>query len=109
MDYIPTRLVPTEGAFMGRLKAGTTEAAASEMRCHKLRSRPGRKSLPVGAVAAFLRASRRPQRGGPSRKYPGAQAVRHPGPSGGGIVQRQPTARCPLAHTAVSKRYTSPG
>ena len=67
---------------MGRLKAGTTEAAASEMRCQESRSRSGRKSLPVGAVAAFLRASRRPQRGGPSRKYPGAQAVRHPGPSG---------------------------
>ena len=32
-----------------------------------------------------------------------------PGAFGGGIVQRQPTARCPLAHTAVSKRYTSPG
>src|SRR5207253_7065914 len=32
-----------------------------------------------------------------------------PGAFGDGIVQRQPTARCPLAHTAVSKRYTSPG
>ena len=65
---------------MGRLKAGTTGVLGIGDAVPRVPEPAGAKVLPVGAVAA-LRASRRPQRGGPSRKHPGAQAVRHQGPS----------------------------
>src|SRR5437867_10758830 len=78
------------------------------MRCRKLRSRPGRKSWlgRCGGRNADVTPS--------AARRPKSQISRRtgrapPGAFGGGIVQRQPTARCPLAHTAVSKRYTSPG
>ena len=67
---------------MGRLEGGDDRGDGIGDAVPGPRSRPGRKSLPVGAVAACLRASRRPLGGGPSRKHPGAQAVRHQGLSG---------------------------
>ena len=67
---------------MGRLKAGATGVLGIGDAVPRIPEPARAKVLPAGAVAAFLRASRRPQRGGPSRKYPGAQAVRHQGPSG---------------------------
>src|SRR5207247_1350753 len=92
-------LVPTEGAFMGRLKAGTTGAAASEMRCRKSWSRPGRKSWPGrcgGRTPGVTPSATRRPKPQISRRTGRAP----PGAFGDGIVQRQPTARCPLAHTA---------
>ena len=67
---------------MGRLEGGDDRGGGIGDAVPRVPEPARAKVLPVGAVAAFLRASRRPQRGGPSRKYPGAQAVRHQGPSG---------------------------
>src|SRR5207244_11024069 len=86
----------------------TTGAAASEMRCRKSWSRPGRKSWPArcgGRTAGVTPSATRRPKPQISRRTGRAP----PGAFGDGIVPRQPTARCPLAHTAVSKRYTSPG
>ena len=93
---------------MGRLKAGTTGVLGIGDAVPQA-SEPARAKV-------LARSVRWPQRGRHAVRYAAAQAANIPAhrPCAtrglrGCIVQRQPTARCPLAHTAVSKRYTSPG